>query len=78
MKPTPEQIARFHEDGFLVHASPPNMSPWDRRIFSLILNPVSNASTRTDRPDHQHHRDLTPVVPLSDDCLGASTSSAPV
>ena len=62
----------------LVHGSPPNMSPWDRRIFSVILNPVSNASTRADRPDHQHHRDLSPVVPLSDDCLGASTSRGPV
>ncbi len=53
----------------MVHASPPNLSPWDRRIFSLILNPVSNALTRYDRPDYKHHRDLTPVVPLADDCL---------
>ncbi len=30
----------------LVHGSPPNMSPWDRRIFSLIVNPVSNALTK--------------------------------
>ena len=53
----------------LVHGSPPNMSPWNRRIYSVILNPVSNAYTRDGRPDHQHHRDLTPVVPLADDCL---------
>lgn len=53
----------------LVHGSPPNMSPFPRRIFSLILNPVSNALTRHQRPDHQHHRDLAPVVPLADDCL---------
>ena len=46
----------------LVHSSPPNLSPFDRRIFSLILNPVSNAYTRTDRPDWKHHRDLTPVA----------------
>src|SRR3954447_9990576 len=26
----------------MVQGSPPNMSPWDRRIFSLILNPVRN------------------------------------
>ncbi|MCP5150672.1 MAG: phytanoyl-CoA dioxygenase family protein [Ectothiorhodospiraceae bacterium] len=45
----------------LVHSSPPNMSPFDRRIFSLILNPVSNAYTRDNRPDYKHHRDLTPV-----------------
>ena len=49
----------------LVHSSSLNMSPWPRTIFSLILNPVSNALTRHRRPDHQHHRDLTPVVPLA-------------
>ena len=53
----------------LVHASPGNISPDDRCIFSLILNPVANALTRRHRPDHKHHRDLTPVAPLADDCL---------
>ncbi len=53
----------------MLHASPTNISPWDRKIFSLILNPVSNALTRHQRPDHNHHRDLTPIEPLSDDCL---------
>jgi len=53
----------------LVHASPSNISPWDRRIFSLIVNPVANALTRRQRPDYKHHRDLTPIVPLADDCL---------
>ncbi len=53
----------------MVHSSPPNMSPWNRRIFSLILNPVSNAQTRYERPDYKHHRDHSPVVPLGDDCL---------
>ena len=48
----------------MVHGSPPNMSPWDRRIFSLILNPVSNHQTSFGRPDHQHHRDFTPVHAL--------------
>ena len=62
----------------LVHGSPPNMSPWDRRIFSLIVNPVSNALTKFQRPDYKHHRDLTPVTPLADDCLltGAAQSAA--
>ena len=50
----------------LLHASPSNISPWDRPIFSLILNPVANALTRHQRPDHSHHRDPTPVVPLDD------------
>ncbi len=53
----------------LIHASPGNISPYDRRIFSLILNPLSNAQTARARPDHKHHRDLTSVVPLADDCL---------
>jgi len=53
----------------LVHASPGNISPYDRRIFSLILNPLSNVQTTRARPDHKHHRDPTPVVPLADDCL---------
>ncbi len=53
----------------LLHGSPPNMSPWDRAIFSLILNPVSNAPTKSTRPDYKHHRDLSPVVALADDCL---------
>src|SRR5215471_16185242 len=53
----------------LVHGSPSNMSPWDRSIFSLILNPIANAQTRFARPDYKHHRDFTPVTPLADDCL---------
>ena len=56
----------------LVHGSPPNMSPWDRRIFSLILNPVSNAWSRRQRPEWKHHRDLTPVTALGEDCLLAA------
>ncbi|MGH6931990.1 MAG: phytanoyl-CoA dioxygenase family protein [Dongiaceae bacterium] len=55
----------------LVHGSPTNMSPWPRRIFSLILNPVANQQTRFKRPEHQHHSDFTPIVPLADDCLSA-------
>ena len=53
----------------LVHASPPNLSPWNRRIFSLIANPIANRQTAMRRPDYKHHRDFTPVIPLSDDCL---------
>ncbi|MCU1394017.1 MAG: hypothetical protein JWM34_2445 [Ilumatobacteraceae bacterium] len=45
----------------MVHGSSANMSPWARRIFSLILNPVSNHQTTMRRADHQHHRDFTPV-----------------
>ena len=51
----------------LVHASPNNMSPWDRPIFSVIYNPVSNALTRHRRPDYIHHRDTRPVQASSPD-----------
>lgn len=53
----------------LVHGSPPNLSPWTRSIFSLILNPVANRYTNEKRADHFHHRELTPVTALADDCL---------
>jgi L-proline 4-hydroxylase len=53
----------------MVHASPPNLSPWSRRIFSLIVNPTDNRQTRFQRPDYKHHRDFSPIVPLEDDCL---------
>jgi ectoine hydroxylase len=46
----------------MVHASPPNMSPWPRRIFSLIVNPVSNRQTTFRRPAHIHDRDFTPLI----------------
>ena len=66
-KGAPGTMLIFHDT--LVHGSPNNMSPWDRAIFSLIVNPISNAPRSPSRPDHKHHLDLTPVVPLSDDCL---------
>jgi len=45
----------------LVHSSPLNMSPWQRRVFSLIVNPVSNRQRTSKRADHLHHRDTTPL-----------------
>ena len=59
----------------LVHASPPNLSPWNRRIFSLIANPIQNAQRRFARPDYKHHRDFAPLVPLADDCLTAQAAA---
>jgi len=53
----------------LVHASPPNLSPWNRRIFSLIANPIWNAQTTFARPDYKHHRNFTALVAFADDCL---------
>ena len=63
----PGTVLIFHDT--LLHGSPNNMSPWDRSIFSLIVNPVSNAYTAPTRPDHKHHRDVTPIEPVADDCL---------
>jgi ectoine hydroxylase len=57
----------------MVHASPPNMSPWDRRIFSLILNPVRNHATSGKRADHQHHRDTAAVLPLDGPFLATAS-----
>ena len=48
----------------MMHSSPANMSPWPRRIFSVILNPVRNHQTSFKRADHQHHRDFVPVPAL--------------
>lgn len=45
----------------LVHGSPGNLSPWGRRIFSLIVNPVRNRQRTFARADHLHHSDFAPV-----------------
>lgn len=63
----------FHDT--LVHGSPNNMSPWDRAIFSLIVNPLSNALTTPVRPDYKHHRDLTAITLLEDDCLATAAAA---
>lgn len=65
----PGTVLIFHDT--LLHGSPSNMSPWDRSIFSLIVNPVSNAYTAPTRPDHKHHSDIAPIDPVADDCLAA-------
>ena len=53
----------------IVHASPPNMSPWDRSIVYLSLNRTDNAIRRFSRPAYIAHRDFTPIEPLADDSL---------
>ena len=57
----------FHSN--LVHASPPNISPWDRTIVYLSLCEVSNHIRRFKRPEWIAHRDFEPIEPLNDDCL---------
>ena len=45
----------------LVHGSPQNMSPMDRAIFSVILNPCDNVQTKYARPEYKHGRDFKPI-----------------
>lgn len=53
----------------MVHSSPPNLSPWDRPIFSLILNPISNRQIKLARPEYKHHTDFSPIQASSGQCL---------
>jgi ectoine hydroxylase len=53
----------------LVHASPPNISPFGRTIVYLSLCAVSNHIRRYKRAEFIAHRDFTPIVPLADNCL---------
>jgi ectoine hydroxylase len=57
----------FH--GCLVHASAPNLSPWNRVTVYLSLCAVSNHIRRFKRPGYIAHRDFTPIECLPDDCL---------
>ena len=63
----PGCVLMFH--GTLVHASPPNISPWPRTIVYLSLCEVNNHIRRFKRPGWIAHRDFTPIQPLADDCL---------
>ena len=53
----------------LVHASPPNISPFGRTIVYLSLCAGSNHIRRYHRAEYIAHRDFTPIEPLADDCL---------
>jgi ectoine hydroxylase len=60
-------VLMFHCN--LVHASPSNISPFDRTIVYLSLCHVDNHIRRFKRPAWIAHRDFTPIEPLPDDCL---------
>lgn len=62
-------VLMFH--GNLVHASPPNITPYPRKIVYLTLNAVSNHITRFKREEWIAHRDFTPIEPVPDDALAA-------
>ncbi|HZP78759.1 MAG TPA: phytanoyl-CoA dioxygenase family protein [Pseudolabrys sp.] len=60
-------VLMFH--GNLVHASPPNITPYPRKIVYLTLCAVSNHITKFTRAEWIAHRDFTPIVPTEDDAL---------
>jgi ectoine hydroxylase len=60
-------VLMFH--GNLVHGSPPNITPYPRKIIYLTLCAVSNHITKFTRPEFIAHRDFTPIAPVNDDAL---------
>jgi ectoine hydroxylase len=63
----PGSVLMFH--GNLVHASPPNITPYPRKIVYLTLCAVSNHITKFTRAEWIAHRDFTPIKPVDDDAL---------
>ena len=63
----PGGVLMFHSN--LVHASPPNISPWGRTIVYLSLCEVTNHIRKFTRKEWIAHRDFAPIEPLADDCL---------
>jgi ectoine hydroxylase len=63
----PGSVLMFH--GNLVHASPPNITPYPRKIVYLTLCAVSNHITKFTRPEWIAHRDFTLIKPVGDDAL---------
>jgi ectoine hydroxylase len=63
----PGSMLLFH--GNLVHASPPNISPFGRVIVYLSLCRVDNHIRRFQRAEWIAHRDFRPIEVLADDCL---------
>jgi ectoine hydroxylase len=63
----PGSVIMFH--GNLVHASPPNISPFPRTIVYLSLCHVDNHIRAFKRKEWIAHRDFTPIKPLADNCL---------
>lgn len=66
-------VLMFH--GNLVHASPPNITPYPRKIVYLTLCAVSNHITRFTRPEWIAHRDFAPIEPVADDALAVYAKS---
>jgi ectoine hydroxylase len=69
----PGSVLMFH--GNLVHASPPNITPYPRKIVYLTLCAVSNHIRKPTRPEWIAHQDFTPIAPCADDALLAYARS---
>ncbi len=67
-------VLMFHCN--LVHASPPNISPFGRTIVYLSLCHVDNHIRQFKRAEWIAHRDFTPIACLPDDCLAELTAAA--
>ncbi len=67
-------VLMFHCN--LVHASPPNISPFGRTIVYLSLCHVDNHIRRFKRAEWIAHRDFAPIACLPDDCLAELTAPA--
>jgi ectoine hydroxylase len=53
----------------LVHASPPNISPFGRTIVYLSLCHVENHIRAFKRDEWIAHRNFDPIIPMDDNCL---------
>lgn len=51
-------------DSNIVHASPANISPMERRMLFITYNSVTNAPKNAKRPEFLVNRDVSPLVPL--------------
>ena len=67
--PTGQAGSMLLFSSLLVHASPPNISPFGRTIVYLSLCEVSNHIRAFNREEWIAHRDFIPIEVLADDCL---------
>ncbi|MEZ5866589.1 MAG: phytanoyl-CoA dioxygenase family protein [Geminicoccaceae bacterium] len=72
----PGSVLMFH--GNLVHASPPNITPYPRKIVYLTLCAVSNHIRKPTRPEWIAHQDFTPIEPCAEDALETYARSHPM
>ena len=63
----PGSVLMFH--GNLVHASPPNITPYPRKIVYVTFCACSNHITKFTREAWIAHRDFTPIAPVDDGAL---------